>query len=362
MSDPISDINEPAERVRVEDPSKLMPELARWIRTHYHTKKWARLELRHLSPSGADHVETWEEFEGVSPEQILRNLYNSAMEDGKNFKGVQKYGVFFYEENKNAPMRKLFQIKGADYDEDDGFGGESEPANAKGLLAQHMRFTTDIMRVAMTGTREQAHILKSLLGETMAINDKLMSRHFEVLDLHEKLLDKTTERDIKREDEKSTREVKKVAMGMLAQQGIQMLPALMNKLLAATGGTGTANLPVAPQQVDVHAQPIPPAGAPPAAQVGEKSASEAEVARTMELLKFVVGSLTEQQVMKMMENFSDVQKQAFVELYGELLRQDQAKAAAAPSSAATTTPLESAQDPITDETSTDKKETGDKQS
>jgi hypothetical protein len=309
------------ERVKIEDPARVLPELARWIRGQYHMKKWQRLELRHLSPGGADHVETWDEFEGVSPDQVLRNVYVAASDDARNFKGNQRYGVFFFEEGRNAPMRKLFWVKGAEWDEDDGFGAESEPANAKGLMSSLMRYNNDIMRVALTGAREQSHIMQRLLGDQMQQNEKLMGMHFQVLELHERLLDKTHERDMKREDDKSTREIKKTVTTLLANQGVQLLPLLLSKF----AGAGAAPPMEPPPQM--------PPGEPPPTQIAQAPTSpvgDDKGDKAMHLLKTFAGSLSEAQIMKLMEELSDEQRRTFIDLYGTLLTQEQQGGATAP--------------------------------
>lgn len=304
-----------AERVKIEDPARVLPDVARWIRGQYHMKKWQRLELRHLSPGGADHVETWDEFEGVSPDQVLRNIYVAASDDARNFKGNQRYGVFFFEEGRNAPMRKLFWVKGAEWDEEDGFGAESEPANAKGLMSSLMRYNNDIMRVALTGAREQSHIMQRLLGDQMSQNEKLMGMHFQVLELHERLLDRTHERDQKREDDKNTREIKKTVTTLLTNQGIQMLPMLMAKFL------GPPQMGGAPPEMGPGQAPMQQMGPAPETQNAGPGGDRGE--RAMHLLKSFAGSLTEAQVMKLMEELSDDQKRNFIELYGTLLQQEQ---------------------------------------
>ena len=320
-----------AERVKIEDPSRVLPELARWIRGQYHMKKWQRLELRHLSPGGADHVETWDEFEGVSPDQVLRNVYLAASDDARNFKGNQRYGVFFFEEGRSAPMRKLFWVKGAEWDEEDGFGAESEPANAKGLMSSLMRYNNDIMRVALTGAREQSHIMQRLLGDQMSQNEKLMGMHFQVLELHERLLDKTHERDMKREDEKSSREIKKTVTGLLANQGVQtLLPLLMAKFM---GGAEGGQPPAPPPEMA--------SGSPPPAQIGpsESAMTSASSAggddngdRAMHLLRTFAGSLSESQISTLMGQLSDDQKRNFIELYGTLLTEQQSASSTQPDS------------------------------
>lgn len=307
------------ERVKIDDPSRMLPDMARWIRTQYHTKKWSRLELRHLSPSGGDHVETWSEFEGVTPDQVLRNLYVAASDDARNFKGNQRYGAFFFEEGRTAPMRKLFWVKGAEWEEDDGFGAESEPANAKGLMSALMRYNNDIMRVALTGAREQSHIMQKLLGDQMQQNDKLMGKHFEVLELHERLIDKSHEREIKREDEKSMREVKKTVTTLVATQGVQMLPMLLSKLM----GSGNQEAPPAPS---------PHNGATPQPQTASPKDPSSD--RAMLLLKNFASSLNEEQMVKLMADLAPEQQQSFFELYGVVAEQHRKEVEAAAAAAA----------------------------
>ena len=310
------------ERVKIDDPARMLPDMARWIRTQYHTKKWSRLELRHLSPSGGDHVETWNEFEGVTPDQVLRNVYVAASDDARNFKGNQRYGAFFFEEGRTAPMRKLFWVKGAEWDEDDGFGAESEPANAKGLMSALMRYNNDIMRVALTGAREQSHIMQKLLGDQMQQNDKLMGKHFEVLELHERLLDKSHERDVKREDEKSMREVKKTVTTLVATQGVQMLPMLMAKLMGGGNQEAPSGAPSAALQT----------GLAPTQQI--VAPADPATGRAMSLLKHFAGSLNEEQMMKLMGDLTPEQQQSFLELYGVLAEQHRKEAEAAAAAAA----------------------------
>jgi hypothetical protein len=100
----------------------------RFIRKVYQTKQLERVELHHgggevtsqLRTSHhvrTSHVRTWnhDEFSGVGPEMMIRDIQGAAEEDtqGAQFVGKQRYVVLCFVVNERAPMRCIFQIEGS---------------------------------------------------------------------------------------------------------------------------------------------------------------------------------------------------------------------------------------------------------
>jgi len=254
------------------------PRLSRWVRGVFHASVLERIELHHGGSAGSSHVETWTTFEGRTPDQIIRDIYQSASEDAEAFHGPQKYVALAFVQNQRAPSRVIFRVEGQPWEQGDDFEG-SEPPNGKGLTSQLMRHTEGAVRLALMSSRQMTEMMARNLERQAQREEAFMEKHLKVLELHENLLNRDHERQIDREDKASMRQLK---MG-LASQGMQMLPALMAKFMP--GGSGA----------------IP-------------------------LLTQLVGSMDEDQIGAIMQNLTDTQRAQFLEIYTILREQQQAMA------------------------------------
>ncbi len=139
---------------------------------------------REVTSFSLDHMPSSSELESLV-EEIMSAAQGDADGLGRH---VQRYGVFVYYEKGTGSMGSLpFLLSGEGADGDDDGFESSEPATAKGLLAQLMRHNEGNARtstLAMGGVvREQAKIIEKLTERNEKLNEKII----EVSELMESL-------------------------------------------------------------------------------------------------------------------------------------------------------------------------------
>ena len=276
------------ERVQADKPAAMSdPQLARWIRSVWHTKKISRIEVHHVTTGGRDHLQTWQasDLAGKEIEPLTQEIWDAAAHDAHSFKGVQAYCLFIFEESRPQPMRRMFRMQGTEWEEDNG-ELESEPANARGHLAQLMRHNEAYARLAIGGSREAQSVLKGMLSDVLQQNREMMALQMRVMDSYKELQDRTFEREMDREDKKTVREIK----SMVAGEATKLLPILLTKF--ATGDD-------------------------------EKKGAEDQI--RMLLMQFA-GSLNAQQMEAILGPLSEQQRLVFMALYQKLQEQYQQSA------------------------------------
>lgn len=259
------------------------PELARWIRGNWHTKKIVQISLAHISQNGRSTVSTWDKDKLVNkdPDTIIQEIYTEAQEDARNFKGPQRYGCFFLEEGSQNPSRKFFVVKGVDWEEGEGDEMESEPATGKGHLAQMMRHNEALMRLAIGGAREGQGVLRGIVSDLVQQNRSYQEMHYRVMETYGQLQDRNFERDMDREDKKAMRALKEQAGTMLMGLAPTALSMFASKLSAND----------------------------------EKTQQENQI--KMMVTQFA-RSLTAEQMEKLLEPLSQEQKISFMQLYNSI--------------------------------------------
>jgi hypothetical protein len=276
------------ERVQADKPASLAdPGLARWVRSVWHTKKIARIEVHHVTTGGRDHIQTWQagDLAGKEIDPLTQEIWDAAAHDAQSFKGVQAYCIFVFEDGRPQPMRRMFRMAGIEWEEDNG-ELESEPANARGHLSQLMRHNEAYARLAIGGSREAQTILKGLLTDVLQQNREMMALQMRVMDSYKELQDRSFEREMEREDKKTVREIK----SMIAGQATNLLPILLTKF--ASGDD-------------------------------EKKGAEDQI--RMLLMQFA-GSLNAQQMEAILGPLSEQQRLVFMALYQKLQEQHQQSA------------------------------------
>ena len=196
-----------------------------------------RIVLRQLSVEGTggrevtsfslDHVPSSSELES-----LIQEICSTAQGDADGLgRHVQKYAIFTYFEQSISSLGSFpFMLSGEGADgDDDGFEG-SEPANAKGLLAQLMRHNEGNARtstLAMGGVvREQARIIEKITERNEKLNEKLI----EVSELMEALQSAKHERDL---ESRRLEHKLKVTDEMFERVRI-LLPVVANKIMGKT--------------------------------------------------------------------------------------------------------------------------------
>jgi len=209
------------------------PKFARWIRGQYHTKKIGKIELVHASQGGTARLCTWDKdkLAGKDPDTLIQEIYAEAQDDAQNFRGPQRYVIYFYEDGQQGANRKVFVVEGQPSEDEDGeLEGSNEPATGKGHLAQMMRHNESYMRMAIGNQRETMGIMKSLLVDVVGELKQHKEVHFKVMDLYSQLQDRVFERDMEREDKKTMRSLKEQAGTMLMSQAPTLLNMFASRL------------------------------------------------------------------------------------------------------------------------------------
>jgi hypothetical protein len=287
---------------------------ARWARSQLSSKQVSRitLKLQDSTPSGTI-VESWEKNQlAISSEEIITAIYTAAEMDARQFAGMQTYFAFFYiDDGKDGQvLRSSFRIQGGKGASEDLMSMEgSEAPTGKGLISQLMRHTEASTRTALMGAQAAQNTLVTIINNMSAQLARSEAREIRVMELHENLLDKTFERDMKRENQKSMREV-------ATTLGNQLLPMIGARLIGA-GGSPMMTPQPQPQPVEVPdpsaVQTAPPSGASQEAQV-------------LAFIQQLVVSFTDEQIMVMAGQMDQTQRDGFLQVY-KFFKAHQAEAA-----------------------------------
>jgi len=283
---------------------------ARWARSQLSTKDISRISLR-LQDSNAQGtiVETWERAQlKIGPEEIITAIYTAAEMDARQFSGMQTYFVFFYVEDgkEGSVFRSSFRIQGGQAKSEDLMSMEgSEAPTGKGLVSQLMRHNEATMRVALMGAQAAQSTLTGIIREMAGRLERVESREMKVMELHERLQDKTLERDIKRDNSKALREV---------------ATELGNKLLPMVGQ-------VMGQKLMGGMMPPPPPPPPSVAAASpEEPQQPSQEAQVLAFIQTLVVSFTHEQILNMAGAMDEKQREGFMQVY-QFFKMHEAEAA-----------------------------------
>jgi hypothetical protein len=262
-----------------------------FVRGVYAKGKVDRFDLLQMHVTSSSRVWSWrgEELEGREPEPIAEDLMMVAEDDAKRLHGVQRYAVlaFMAADPQRMERRIAFRIEGEQgYDE--GPLGESEPPTERGHVAQLMRHTEVLMRMAVGSSYENMRMMKDELSELREEYRKSIPIQIRMMQVLSELYDNKDERD-QIKSRRQSDENRKAEMAKLAMSAITMLmPIVIKKLMG-----------VSDKEIG--------------GMLGE------------EQLTRVLGSLEPQQVMEISKHLSQEQQVAFFEVYKMYKAKEQAK-------------------------------------
>ncbi len=191
-------------------------EVTAWLRKHVnqyqqHRGAVQRVCVRHMNAEGQTTTDVCSEIlppytstEDVpSAEDIERcvgSLLDDTIADARN-RGhlVQKYVfVIEFERDIERPTTRVWGFKGGPREVGDDFGHleDSEPANAKGIVAQTMRHNEILMKEASFQVINVNRILSDQNDALARQNADLIKRHMETITLYEKMMDGKKAREI----------------------------------------------------------------------------------------------------------------------------------------------------------------------
>lgn len=193
-----------------------------------------RIELRQRGVTGDSAVvESWvrEQWEALkmSPSQIGDEILERADDDAKAFRGVQTYTILIYrDERQDASGRHQFRVEGRLTI--DGIE-ESEPATEKGYLGAIMRHADGKDRLANRLLEGLIASQDRRLERAEHQVDRLLEKHFDVIQLVESLVDRREQRAVEVMKEKNTVEFQNNIMKKVSL----LFPVLGDKLLPEAG-------------------------------------------------------------------------------------------------------------------------------
>lgn len=213
------------------DRKKLIQWLSRSILTENDDGPCRRIVLRHLiATEKTSSVEEWAaSVHSKDVDQLADLIIEKAEEDAESLGGMQQYVVrAYYGDNKKpSPGRFVARVfTQTDSDEDQS---SSEPANAKGQLAQQMRHNEAMMRMTVGATNEMLRAQGRMLEMVTARLEVVERGRTELLTLTEELLSHRHERDL----DLAARAAKEKRTDEALGKVMLLAPAIVNKMAGA---------------------------------------------------------------------------------------------------------------------------------
>lgn len=217
--------------------------IARWLRPIVFPADITRavrptsLEVYHVNVNDRQapvHTFPLDEIDEAGLADVVDAVDQALTTDASGMTGVQRYllvPVAAGVGDDGAPRmlgRLPIRYRGQPTEEDDS--ASSEPANARGLLAQSQRHTEAFARMAISQTATIAGVQERMISRLADINERLMDKHVEVLELVEELSSHKHERAIEEKREES----KAATRQLFAKQLVPMLATIVRKFTGAT--------------------------------------------------------------------------------------------------------------------------------
>ena len=215
-----------------------MQHLTQWLRKCFvqQAGKPESIELCQLTQKGASRVFIWtiaeQEEEARSPDAFAEQILDFAEEDARTMRGVQRYLVRVYLEERSEPLaRRQFTMRGGML-EDDGTFSETEEANTQGLISQQMRHNEALLRLAVSSHLQSSNRDARIIDKLLESNEKLQAQQLEVIDLVQDLKDRKATRE--REDREAERSSER--KDRIVSTLEPLVPIALMKLLPSAGG------------------------------------------------------------------------------------------------------------------------------
>lgn len=173
--------------------------IGRWLRTLWGDDAQAspeRIALRHVSVSDRQtDVATFAVTESAPEdvEELLGRIHDALENDADGLGGVQKYVLLAVREGQQLSRLPLRMAP----DRDDGGGLdplESEPANARGLLAQLMRHNEVQSRMFAMSMGQVIATMQRTIARLQEASEVADERRLAAVDVAEEMLTRTHER------------------------------------------------------------------------------------------------------------------------------------------------------------------------
>lgn len=269
---------------------------------------------------GLYEMETRDEEE--DPEDLVQEIWNDASEDASTRPqgSYQRYVIKAYRGESHEPDEaKAFSLTGSCVSS--AMGGTESPT-PRGLMAQEMRQNDNLHGMMMRMAEGTAGQLASDLQKSREENANLLLQRSRLLEIEQRLLDRTHEREMDRQERKQAAERMDMVLGMITNFAPMILSKLFeNKPMPAALGAamGMAGAPAGP--------PRAPAAMPSPEQQQVEAAQAARVRRVLARdagIGNLLGTLDADQVGKLANLLRPDQAMGFMQVYQDFAEEHRA--------------------------------------
>jgi len=159
--------------------------------------------------------------------ELASRIEEAANDDAEGLGGLQGYILATYFKATPDKISERFSFRLSVESEDDDALNHTEAPTTQGLTSQLMRHNEAQARVMSLGMAEVARQQNRMIERLADQNDKLMERHFDVLELYEKMMTAESQREI--EKMKVTSEI--VRTDQIIEKGMLLAPVIVNKFM-----------------------------------------------------------------------------------------------------------------------------------
>lgn len=209
------------------DRKKLEKFIRRQLTTSVDENPVCRLTLRHAM--GGNKAATVLDVE-VSPTdsyiELASRFEEAANDDAEGLGNIQSYVLASYFTAVPDKIRERLSFRLHVQSEDDDTIDQSEAPTERGIVQQLMRHNEANARVMTMGMAEVVRQQNRMIERLASQNDSLMDKHFNVLDLYEKLLTAESVREI----EKMKVTSKIAREDQMVEKIMLLAPAVVNRL------------------------------------------------------------------------------------------------------------------------------------
>ncbi len=207
----------------------------------------SRVELWHaIEGEGGDRISTFKNLGEHAPEDLAEAIWEAAEGDAKTRTAgmPQRYSAqAFVESDDSDGMPEHmhpFVLKGGQAG--DLFGDDTEPSTPAGQTKQNMRHTENLHRLLVQQTEFTAGRLARDYAEERKARIEAENRSLNILELHQKLLDRQNEREIEQAKAIMSEKRTDAVLGLM----MTMAPLIVAKFMPAMLGAPMPGIPPAP--------------------------------------------------------------------------------------------------------------------
>lgn len=269
-----------------------------------------RLELYHsIEGSMGERLATFEmadRDEDEDPDDLAQEIWDEAEGDAslRPTGAVERYVVQAYRGDTREPdEQKAFVVTGKLVTALTGNG--SEPPTERGMIMADNRRTNDLHALVVRMCEATAGSAAVQLQREREENQRLREMGFKYEQARQALLDRQQERDIERDEARSSSQMNQMMMTTL----LQLAPVILQKLLTPPAPPG-ATLPLAPAAPPVAVPNEPSA----AAASAPPAVPEAVVIRDATIAE-LLSTVSMDQMKTLLSTFDGPQKQKFLAVY-----------------------------------------------